>query len=308
MLEAHDVEPSPSGLAQQRHHNVTSFLQAVQPMLPADAKFSLHDLESDGWEERPRITECLLHLRRLAEGGSQSASPSPLRRQPQEGMHDAMHLTPMRSSPGSGSGHFIAGSPQTPPVGAPSSPFGSAHGSADAHQHHQRAVAVRDPSAGMGLPRPYGLPGAAHAGMLAHPGAIQAAQTKSVQAAAGVTRLMQQCTAMLRDRMYHDAAGGAVGAPRGAPAQRYALAAPASPDTALEAMGPVLESVLGSLTQEYEKRLLAKDHELGHTRDAAAALQKQVRVRERGLVAWLQGREEPLQQSRVQSCMCGWPA
>lgn len=27
-------------------------------------------------------------------------------------------------------------------------------------------------------------------------------------------------------------------------------------------MGPVLESVLGSLTQEYEKRLLAKDHEV----------------------------------------------
>lgn len=37
---------------------------------------------------------------------------------------------------------------------------------------------------------------------------------------------------------------------------------PAVADNALEAMGPVLESVLGSLTQEYEKRLLAKDHEV----------------------------------------------
>ena len=34
------------------------------------------------------------------------------------------------------------------------------------------------------------------------------------------------------------------------------------PDSALEAMGPVLESVLGSLTQEYEKRLFSKDHEV----------------------------------------------
>ena len=30
----------------------------------------------------------------------------------------------------------------------------------------------------------------------------------------------------------------------------------------MEAMAPVLESVLGSLTQEYEKRLLAKEHEV----------------------------------------------
>ena len=34
------------------------------------------------------------------------------------------------------------------------------------------------------------------------------------------------------------------------------------PENTLEAMGPVLESVLGSLTQEYEKRLFSKDHEV----------------------------------------------
>ena len=37
---------------------------------------------------------------------------------------------------------------------------------------------------------------------------------------------------------------------------------PPMPDAALEAIGPVLEGVLSSLTQEYEKRLLAKDHEV----------------------------------------------
>ena len=35
-----------------------------------------------------------------------------------------------------------------------------------------------------------------------------------------------------------------------------------SQDINSDAMGPVVESVLGSLTQEYEKRLLAKDHEV----------------------------------------------
>jgi hypothetical protein len=37
-------------------------------------------------------------------------------------------------------------------------------------------------------------------------------------------------------------------------------------------MGPVLESVLGSLTQEYEKRLLAKDHEVKAAQQQVAAL------------------------------------
>lgn len=36
----------------------------------------------------------------------------------------------------------------------------------------------------------------------------------------------------------------------------------AQPDNALEAMGPVLESVLGSLTMEYERRLMQKDQEI----------------------------------------------
>lgn len=40
----------------------------------------------------------------------------------------------------------------------------------------------------------------------------------------------------------------------------------------LDAVGPVLESVLSGLTQEYEKRLLAKDHEITETQDRMAQL------------------------------------
>jgi hypothetical protein len=73
---------------------------------------------------------------------------------------------------------------------------------------------------------------------------------------------------MLKERMFVDA-------PR--PPSRYSMSGGLpSPDHALEAMGPVLESVLGSLTQEYEKRLLLKDHELSDARDKNTSLQKQV--------------------------------
>jgi len=54
-----------------------------------------------------------------------------------------------------------------------------------------------------------------------------------------------------------------------------------SPDTALGAMAPVLESVLGSLTHEYEKRLLAKEHEVKasqHDVKAAQAALKQAQM------------------------------
>lgn len=39
---------------------------------------------------------------------------------------------------------------------------------------------------------------------------------------------------------------------------------------------PVVDSVLGQITQEYEKRLLQKDHELSGARDKAAAAQREV--------------------------------
>lgn len=37
----------------------------------------------------------------------------------------------------------------------------------------------------------------------------------------------------------------------------------------------MVDSVLGQITQEYEKRLLQKDHELSSARDRAAAAQRE---------------------------------
>lgn len=80
----------------------------------------------------------------------------------------------------------------------------------------------------------------------------------SLNNSVGVTKLMQQCTSMLREKMWNDTHSRPP-----PPALRYRDGNGArQPDNALEAMGPVLESVLGSLTQEYERRLMLKDQEI----------------------------------------------
>lgn len=48
------------------------------------------------------------------------------------------------------------------------------------------------------------------------------------------------------------------------------------PEIALDAVGPVLETVLANLTSEYERRLLAKDHELKIQLDKARHLQQKL--------------------------------
>jgi hypothetical protein len=73
-----------------------------------------------------------------------------------------------------------------------------------------------------------------------------------------VTQLMQQCTSMLRDKMWNERHRQ----PQAALRPYRDSNGSAQPDNALEAMGPVLESVLGSLTMEYEKRLMQKDQEI----------------------------------------------
>lgn len=72
---------------------------------------------------------------------------------------------------------------------------------------------------------------------------ISAAQHKGIQSSVGVARLMQQCTFMMRERMeYSVDISGSV--------QATAQLAARSADTfSFEAVGPVLESVLGGLTQ-----------------------------------------------------------
>eukprot|EP00192_Tetraselmis_astigmatica_P002102 CAMPEP_0117660610 /NCGR_PEP_ID=MMETSP0804-20121206/7059_1 /TAXON_ID=1074897 /ORGANISM="Tetraselmis astigmatica, Strain CCMP880" /LENGTH=1042 /DNA_ID=CAMNT_0005467349 /DNA_START=319 /DNA_END=3446 /DNA_ORIENTATION=- len=96
---------------------------------------------------------------------------------------------------------------------------------------------------------------------------MRMAAGKGVAAAVGVTRLMKQCTQMLQDRMWTDNHGLTPTPPRGTA-------------SGPEALGSVLESVLGSLTQEYEKRLLSKDHEVNNMRDSMLAEQAKSRALE----------------------------
>ncbi|QDZ21830.1 kinesin [Chloropicon primus] len=90
---------------------------------------------------------------------------------------------------------------------------------------------------------------------LARASAIKNAKGRGVQAAVSVTRLMQQCTNLLNATMgssplsISPASAGSV-----------------SPERTVETLGPVIESVLSSLTSEYERRLLKKETELKRLR------------------------------------------
>ena len=66
----------------------------------------------------------------------------------------------------------------------------------------------------------------------------------------GVDYLMKSCTHMLKKR---------IGLPATPLPERRVERQ--SPDIALDAVGPVLETVLSNLTREYERRLLSKDEE-----------------------------------------------
>lgn len=102
----------------------------------------------------------------------------------------------------------------------------------------------------------------------------------SLTSQVGVTKLMQQCTSMLREKMWNDTHSRPP-----PPAMRYRAPdnGTGKPDNALEAMGPVLESVLGSLTQEYERRLMLKDQELKQAKEQLQRTQEQVAAFEQQL-------------------------
>jgi hypothetical protein len=82
----------------------------------------------------------------------------------------------------------------------------------------------------------------------------------------GLAFLMQSCTHLLKTRM-----GAPVSPPPSTPPT-----ATIQPEIALDAVGPVLETVLANLTSEYERRLLAKDHELKVQLDKARNLQQKL--------------------------------
>ena len=106
-------------------------------------------------------------------------------------------------------------------------------------------------------------------------------QSRSVASDVGVTKLMQQCTSMLREKMWNDTHSR----PPPAAIRYRETNGSAHPDNALEAMGPVLESVLGNLTQEYERALLQKDADMKKIQDdlqkeksARASLEQQLAI------------------------------
>lgn len=58
--------------------------------------------------------------------------------------------------------------------------------------------------------------------------------------------------------------------------QHLSTSSSTNPEIALDAVGPILETVLSNLTSEYEKRLLDKDREQRHLLDTVARLQRQL--------------------------------
>ena len=189
----------------QHAGNAQKFISAVQRLqLPSASQFALHDLQSTGWEDRERITECLLTLKRYHESEQKSGvaispfmpfqSPTKLARESQMGSQaDMSRFSPLQLGTS-----FTSKNAATP----------------DFDQVTQLYMS--------GSHNP-----------------LKQVAGKSKEAAAGVTRLMQQCTSMLRDRMWSDGSN------------KLSPARGASPytDNPMDAMGPVLESVLGSLTQ-----------------------------------------------------------
>jgi len=81
----------------------------------------------------------------------------------------------------------------------------------------------------------------------------------------GVRYLMNSCTHMLKSRMGVPVTPPAVGS----------MKQMGQAEIALDAVGPILETVLSNLTGEYEKRLLAKDEEHKMQVETIAVLRKQ---------------------------------
>lgn len=182
--------------------NVVNFLKSVRALgLPYTTAFNMPDLEAAGPEERPRVAECIMALKRL---------------------HERVDLKTVALPPPPTPAAAAAATAATPPVAA-------------------RA------------PEPTETPEAL---------SMEAARAVVADRGAdGVLSLMNQCTSMLKQRMAPPSAGRATARPA---------------DAALDTVGPVLESVLANLTQEYEKRLLAKDQEVKAAVEGQQRLQMEV--------------------------------
>ncbi len=96
----------------------------------------------------------------------------------------------------------------------------------------------------------------------------------------GLDFLMQSCTHMLKTRM------GMPATPLAAPPAGNITATTTTSELAMDAVGPVLETVLANLTGEYERRLLAKDQEHKQQAEEVKILKRQVAVLEKEAAKW----------------------
>ena len=260
----------------RRFENVQNFLRFVTSNLgmPSDCQFSCADLESEGWEDRPRVADCVLWLKRLHEGVCQPPLYSPLTM-----LHGSNDLLNSLDSPGKAmmmaerAARHKMQMPQAPSFGSPIPSPGSTRNSGTFPNNGSFNLA---PGLGMNL---QGMMQGGMGGGLGSPfgQSLASAQQKQMQACTGVTHLMQQCTVMLKEKMYvssstqlaHHSSNMSqqhMAAMQHQHHQQRFSSGGGNSEFNMEAVGPVLESVLANLTQEYERRLLLKDQEINTTK------------------------------------------
>ncbi|MEW5299266.1 MAG: hypothetical protein WDW36_002299 [Sanguina aurantia] len=273
VIDSNQVEGRHIGSQVQSIENVQNFLQGVQQLrVPTDCIFSLSDLESDGWEDRPRIVDCLLWLKRLYEHVDTVPSPGPLRYTAAGRLSDQNYPTPdpiqHRALYGSLPTLTQLAPEQHQQMVAAAAPMAIPQ---QQQLQQQQAMAIQQPFLSQSMTQQQQHYDTSVG--LAHSASMQSAAASTLAGvgppgsrgfpdSAGITKLMQTCTVMLRDRMSAFSMQVDVNHTHAAAVhQQQALTMPA-----FDAVGPVLESVLGGLTQEYERRLLAKDHEISDTK------------------------------------------
>ncbi|GIL69220.1 hypothetical protein Vretimale_12657 [Volvox reticuliferus] len=189
--------------------NVQAFLSYISDHLqcPSEAKFSVHDLFSEDYDDRTRIVDCLLWLRKVYSCGDPVPSPFSFAM-----LRESSDIRAMRDSPrkGQNSVDLVTALSQQ-------------------HQKQQQAQ--------MGMVLPTG------------PRTLA-----STQANANLSALYSDMSQSLISRMTP-----------GMPTPKY--------DTLLS---NVMEQFLNGLSVEYERRLVAKDHELNASKEALRQFQKQV--------------------------------
>ncbi|GAB4818535.1 hypothetical protein N2152v2_005581 [Parachlorella kessleri] len=239
----------------QTFENVSNFIRACRSFTAE--VFSARDLEDCG--ERPQVVECLMSLRdwhMAALAAGQPARQVPV-------------FSPAGSAYSSPSPQRFGGSPQR----APHSYNG---GSASPTRrppclNNEYATASGGPSPVLGLTGSTAAP--AGSGFSFTPIAqdfVQRHGARTAQPDAGIPQLMRSCTNLLKQKM------GMPATPPVGPRPGGMGSGAMQTETALEAVGPVLESVLANLTAEYEKRLLAKDQEMKLSHEAMERMRKQI--------------------------------